>query len=72
MTFPIKKRINTQLFIDRNKGFRYKTVKPNEEAEQKREINNGSIKITNFLEEGKTETAGKVKAGMKTMAACLE
>jgi len=24
------------------------------------------------LEEGKTETAGKVKAGMKTMAACLE
>jgi len=40
------------IFIDRNKGFIYKTVKPNEE--------------------GKTETTGKVNAGMKTMAACLE
>jgi len=29
-------------------------------------------KITNFLEEGKTEMTGKVNAGMKTMAACLE
>jgi len=44
MTFPIKKRINTEPFIDGNKGFTYKTVKLNEKAEQRREINNGSIK----------------------------
>jgi len=44
MTFPIKKRINNELFIDRNKGFIYKTVKLNEEAEQRREIKNASIK----------------------------
>jgi len=44
MTFPFKKRIKTGLFIDRNKEFIYKTVKLNEEAEQRREIKNGSIK----------------------------
>jgi len=43
-TFPIKKRINTELFIDRNRGFIYKTGKLNEEVEQRREIKNGSIK----------------------------
>jgi len=44
MTLPIKKRINTELFTYRNKGFIYKTVKLNEEAEQRREIKNASIK----------------------------
>jgi len=29
-------------------------------------------KITNLKEEGKTETARKLNAGMKTKAACLE
>jgi len=41
---PTKKRINTELLIDRNKGFIYKTVKLNELAEQRKEIKNGSIK----------------------------
>jgi len=56
MTFPIKKRINSELFIDRKQGFIYK-----------REIKKWIMKISDLLEEGKTETAG-----MKTMAACLE
>jgi len=34
MTFPIKKRINTELFIDRNKGFIYKIVKLTEERDK--------------------------------------
>jgi len=50
MTFPIKKRIHTELFINRNKGFIYKIVKLSEEGD-KEWIN----KITNLLEEGKTE-----------------
>jgi len=33
---------------------------------------NGSRKISDLIEEGKTESAGKVRTGMKTMAACLE
>jgi len=44
MAFPIKKRINYELFIERNKGFITKTVKLNEEAELKKKIKNGSIK----------------------------
>jgi len=33
MSFPIKKRIDTELFIVRNRGFIYKTVQLNEEME---------------------------------------
>jgi len=40
MTF----HINTELFIDRNKRFISKPVKLNEEAEQRRDKKNGSIK----------------------------
>jgi len=43
MTLPIKKRINTELFIDRKKGFSYKR----------------EIIIADLLGEGKAETAGK-------------
>jgi len=43
MTFPIRKRINTELFIDRNKGFTYKIVKLSEEGDKER-----TKKITNL------------------------
>jgi len=49
-TFPIKKRINTELFVKENVLIR----------------KNGSKKITDFLEEGKTEMAEKVNGGLKT------
>jgi len=52
MTFPIKKRINTDQFID---SFIYK-----------REVKKRIKKISDLLEEGKTVTARKVNAGMKT------
>jgi len=54
MTFPIKKRINTELLINRK---------------QKGDERIGSIKILDLLEEGKTEMTRKVNAGMKTAAA---
>jgi len=38
----------------------------------KREIKKRISKILDLLEEGKTKTAVKSKAGMKTRAACLE
>jgi len=34
MTFPIKKRINTELFMDRNKRFIYKIVSLSEEGDK--------------------------------------
>jgi len=48
MTFPIKKRINTELLVDRS--FIYK-----------REINKWINKILGNLEEDKSETSRKVK-----------
>jgi len=53
-TFPIKKRISNELFIDRTKGFK-----------------EWISKITNLLEEGKTETMEKVTTEMKTRAAAV-
>jgi len=50
MTFPIMKRINTELLIDRNNELYLQ--KGDKETDQE---------ITELLEEGKTE-----KAGMKT------
>jgi len=47
MTFPIKKRINTELFIDRNKGL-YIWKGDNEMNQE----------ITDLPEESKTEKAG--------------
>jgi len=61
MTFPIEKRINTELFIGRDGGFIYK-----------REIKNWIKKLSDLLEEGKTETAGKVKCRNENTAASLE
>jgi len=49
MTFPIKKRINTELFIYSNTGLY---------------IQKGD-KGSDLLEVGRTEMAGKSKAGMK-------
>jgi len=42
MTFPIKKRINTELFIDRKQGLLYK-----------REIKKWIKKLSDLTEEGK-------------------
>jgi len=50
MAFPIKKRINTELFIDSNKGLFI-------QKGDKEWINN----ISDLLEEGETKMAGKVK-----------
>jgi len=44
-----------------NRGFIYK-----------REIKKRIMKISDILEDGQTESAGKINAGMKTTAACWE
>jgi len=63
-TFPIKKRINTELFIDRSGGFMYK--------------NKGGIgsegldqEISDLSEEGKKSWRKITVAGVKTAAAYL-
>jgi len=54
MTFPIKKRNNTELLaLEGNRGFIYK-----------REIKKWFKKIFDLLEEGKSETAEKIKRTM--------
>jgi len=66
MTFPIKKRINTELFIDVTKGLYIHNVDKETDQENIPIRINWSKKITDLLEEGKIETAVKVNAGMKT------
>jgi len=65
MTFPIKKRINTELFIDKKQGL-YIHMEGKETDQENILIRHVSGKITDLLEEGKNETVGKVNAGMKT------
>jgi len=66
MTFPIKKRINTELFNNRIKKGRY-IQKVDKETDQENIMirKNGSRKITDFLEEGKAETPVRVKREWK-------
>jgi len=69
MTFPINKRINTELFIDGNQGLFIQNVEKETDQEKVLIRKNRSKKTTDHLEEGKTEMAGKVNAGMKTRQA---
>jgi len=55
-TFPIKKRINAELFIYMKQGL---FIQKGDKERMK--------KIMNLLEEGRTETAGKENAVMKSM-----
>jgi len=61
MTFPIKKRINTELFIDSNKGL----------CIQKEEKETDQLNI-GPLGRGQNGNGRKIKAGMITRAVCLE
>jgi len=61
MTFLMKKRINTELFIDKNKGLYIQ--KGDKETDRQKYLT--SKKKVNW-------NGGKSKAGMKTRAACLE
>jgi len=65
MTFPIKKKINTELFIDRNEWL-YIQREDKETDQENILIREWIKKISNLSEEGETETAGKVNARMNT------
>jgi len=52
--------------LNGTRGFINKRVDKETDQENALIRKNGSKKITDFLEEGKTEMAGKVNAGMKT------
>jgi len=62
-TFPVKKRINTELFINGKEGL---FTKVKEGLDQTELIK----KISDLLEEGRI-LAGNKWAGVKTAAACL-
>jgi len=66
MTFPIEKRINTELFIDENEGLHIHRVDKETDQENILIRKNRSKKIIDLLEEGKTEMPGKINVGMKT------
>jgi len=66
MTFPIKKRISTELFINRKQAlYTYKRDKERIMRNILIKINVSRI-ITDLFKEGRTETAGKENVGMKT------
>jgi len=58
MTFPIEERINTELFFDGNKELCIQKVDKETDKENILIRKKGSRKITELLEEGKTEIAG--------------
>jgi len=67
MTLPVKKRINTELLIDRNKGLYVQKV--DKERDQENILIKKWIRkyLTNLLEKGKAEMAG-----IKNATDCLE
>jgi len=71
MTFPIKKRINTELFIDRNKGLYIQKGGKETDQEKISWKGNGSRK---YLTSQKRVNwnGGKSKCGNENTAACLE
>jgi len=56
MAFPIKKRINTELFIERKQGFY---------------IQKWFKKLSGKIEEGRIEMARKIRGGMRTQSGSL-